>query len=188
MQGDAARSDGAYYWKAKFKMGREPFVLKRIACLTEFLKDVLPVELDEVGEHETVVQRVPPVDQLSPIRFFPESGDERSHQELLNQTHARVRRHFKSPQLDQPQPGRSGVGRIKFVDANLRAMSVAGEIDQEVAKDAVDRPGTYEFGGAGIGDLIEGDLKLIKRVGARFIDARMLAGGTYEESGEEIGE
>ena len=42
--------------------------------------------------------------------------------------------------------------------------------------------------GPGVRHLIEGDLELIQRVGARFIHARMLAGGADEEPGEKIRE
>ena len=40
----------------------------------------------------------------------------------------------------------------------------------------------------GVRDLIEGDLQFVERVRAGFIHPRMLAGGTDEQSGEEIGE
>ena len=49
-------------------------------------------------------------------------------------------------------------------------------------------PGTYVLAGARVRDLIEGDLQFVERVRAGFIHPRMLAGGTDEESGEEVGE
>ena len=145
LDGDTRRGDGTNSRKAELEVRREPLVLKHVSGFAQFLQNVLPVELDKMRQHETVMQRVSPVNQFAPVRFFPESGDQRSHDQLLGQAHARVGRHFKGPQFDQPEPGRSGVGWIKFVDANLRTVGVAGQIDQKVAEDAVDRPGRYEF-------------------------------------------
>ncbi len=44
------------------------------------------------------------------------------------------------------------------------------------------------FAGAGVGNLVEGDFEFVERVGAGFVDARVLAGGADEQAGEQIGQ
>src|SRR5450755_2545664 len=103
--GDSRRCYRTDQRKSKFKVRREPFVFEGIASFTKLLDNILKIALDEMRKHETIVQRSLPVDQLAPVWLFPELGDQRSDQQLLSQAHARMRRHFKGPQFDQPQPG-----------------------------------------------------------------------------------
>ena len=46
----------------------------------------------------------------------------------------------KARKFQQTQPSGRAVRRIEFVDAELGAMRVAGDIDQQVAEDAVHQP------------------------------------------------
>jgi hypothetical protein len=96
-------------------------------------------------------------------------------------------RHFKGPEFHQPQSRRSIVARVQFIDADFSAVSVASEIGQEVAEDAVDSPWTYALAKARVRNLIEGDLQFVERVSSSFIYPRMLAGRPDEESRKEIG-
>src|SRR5579859_5174616 len=64
-------------------------------------------------------------------------------------------------------------------------MRVAGEVDEQVPEDAIDSP-RRDFVFPWIRDLAESDLKLVERIGARLVHARMLAGGTDEQAGEKI--
>ena len=184
----AARSDRTNRWKAKFEMRGEPFRLEQITRLAKLTEDIREIQLDEMRKHETIVQPVAPMDQLAAIRILPEFRDQSPHQQLLSQAHARVRRHFKGTQLHQAQPGRSGVGGKKFVDANLGAVGVAGQIGKEIPENPVHGPGADHFGGSGFRDLIERDLQFIQRIRTGLIHARMLAGGADEESGKKIRE
>ena len=83
----------------------------------------------------------------------------------------------------RPRP----VGRIELVDAELGAVGVAGDVDEQVAEQAVDEPRRRRrFAGAG--SCAEGDLELVEAVVARLVHARRLAGRAEEEAGEEIRE
>ncbi len=86
------------------------------------------------------------------IGHFPEAGDQRPHQQLLRQAHPRVRRHLEAAELHQPQPAGGRVGRIELVDAELGAVRVARQVDQQIAEQAVDEPrrAAVAFGQSGV--------------------------------------
>src|ERR1700689_4123953 len=97
-------------------MRREPFLFEGITGFVQFLENVFPVALDEVGEHKAIVNSCSPEDQRPLIGIFPEMRNQRPHQQLLSEAHARVWGHFESAELNEAQTRRSGVGRIKLVD------------------------------------------------------------------------
>ncbi len=101
-----------------------------------------------------------------------------------------MRRHFEAAEFDQTEPPRRAVGRIQLVDAELGAVRVAGEIDQQVAQQPVDQPGLQGFlaGLELVSHLLEGDFQLVEAFVARLVDARRLAGGADEQAGEQVGE
>ncbi|MEY3459378.1 MAG: hypothetical protein RL215_2535 [Planctomycetota bacterium] len=66
-------------------------------------------------------------------------------------------------------------------------MCVAGEIDEEVAEEAIDEP-VGDPARAGFGYLCEGEFEFCEGVSATFIDSGGLAGGADEEAGEEVRE
>ncbi len=74
------------------------------------------------------------------LRLLPEPGDQRAQQQLLRQAHPRMRRHLERAELDQAQPAGRAVGRIELVDADLGAVRVAGDVDQQIAEQAIDQP------------------------------------------------
>ena len=119
------------------------------------------------------------------VRLAPEARDQRAQQQLLRQAHPRVRRHLEGAELDQAEPAGRAVRRVELVDADLGAVRVAGDVDQQVAEDAVDQPGR-RIAVARIGHLREGDLQLVERVVARLVDARRLAGRADEQAGEQV--
>jgi len=106
----------------------------------------------------------------------------------LRQRHARVRRHFEGPQLQQSETARRALRRVKLVDAELGAVCVAGGVDQQIAQQAIDQPRWQIVAAIRTQrrELAEGDFEFIQRVVARFIDARRLTRRTDEEAGEEI--
>ena len=75
------------------------------------------------------------------IGLAPEARDQRAQQQLLREAHARVRRHLEGAQLEQAEAAGGAVGRVQLVDAELGAVRVAGDVDQQVAEQAVDQPG-----------------------------------------------
>ena len=104
---------------------------------------------------------------------------------MLRETHPRVGRHFEGTEFDQSKPPRRAVRRIKFVDADFRAMRVAGDIDKQIAIEAVDKPQGRRFTGAGRAG--KRDFEFIELIVPCLIDARRLARRTDEEPREEIG-
>ena len=84
---------------------------------------------------------VPQRDQRVPCTALPEARDQRAQQQLLREAHARMRRHLEGAQLQQAKPAGLAVGRVELVDAELGAVGVAGDVDQQVAHDAVHQPG-----------------------------------------------
>ena len=81
----------------------------------------------------------------------PEAGDERAHQELLGEAHARMRRHLEGAHLEQAEAAGRAVGRIELVDAELGAMGVAGDVDEQIAQQPVDQP-RRRLAGLDLGD------------------------------------
>ena len=133
------------------------------------LDEVLP---NEVGQHEAVVERRTPLDERRAIRRLPEAREERAGEQLLHDRGLRMRGHLESPQLDQPQASRRAVGRIELVDAELGAMRVAGDVDQEVSEHSIDQPRGARLPAAR--QLSEGELDFVDRVVPRFVDPRRL--------------
>ena len=122
-------------------MRREPVALEREAVAPQLVEHVVEVVPDEVRQHEAIVQLGAPARQRRRVRLAPEARDQRPQQQLLRQAHARVRRHLERAHLEQAAPPRRAVGRIQLVDAELGAMRVAGDVDQQVPEQR-DRPAT----------------------------------------------
>ena len=138
---DAVVGRLAQQGEAEFEVRHEPLRLEGHAPLAQFAENFKEILHDEVRQHEAVVQRRAPADQRLPIGHFPEAGDQRPHQQLLRQAHPRVRRHFEAAELDQPQAAGGRVGRIQLVDAELGAVRVARQVNQQIAEEAIDSPG-----------------------------------------------
>src|SRR5262249_59889505 len=77
-----------------------------------------------------------------------------------------------------------GVGAKELVETHLGAMHVAGDVDQEVAEQAIDQP---RWCWAVLPrQRAERRLQLVQAVLPRFVDARRLARRADEESREQI--
>ena len=88
-----------------------------------------------------------------------------------------------------PRRPRSRVGAEELVDAELGPVRVAGEVDEEVAEQAVDQPGQARRAlGLQPVELGERDLQLVEAVVAPLVDARRLARRAHEAAGEQVGE
>ena len=103
---------------------------------------------------------------------------------LLHEAHARMRRHLERAELDEAEPARRPVRRVELVDADLGAVRVAGDVDQQVAEQAVDEPRRRRL--LRLIRLLERELELVQRVVPRFVDARRLARRADEHAREEI--
>ena len=166
----------------------KPLRVKVIAGAAESFQDVEKVPPNEVFQHESVVQRRTPTYRRTALRLAPEPGDQRTQEQLLCQAHARVRRHFERAELHQTQPSGWTVGRKQFVDAELGAVSIAGDVDEKIAKQAIDQPRSRRLAFARRRHHRQRDLELVELVVPRLVDARGLAGRADEQAGEQIGQ
>jgi hypothetical protein len=119
---------------------REPRLVDRVAGAVQIVDDRREVALHVVGQQEAIVEPRAPADRRGVVRRAPEPREQRAHEELLRQAHARVRRHLERAHLHQPEPPGGAVGRIQLVDAELGAVRVAGDVHEQVAEDAVHQP------------------------------------------------
>ena len=103
-----------------------------------------------------------------------------------------MRRHLESAELQQPEPPPQRVGAVQLVDAELRAVGVAGEVGEQGPEGPVDQGAKGSEGSrrrdrcAQPLDLGEGDLQLVQRVRAALVHPRGLAGGADEPAGERV--
>ena len=98
-----------------------------------------------------------------------------------------MRRHLEGAELDQTEPAGGPLRRIQLVDADLGAVGVAGDVDQQVAENAVDQPGRHRRA-VGVGNLPEGELEFVELIVARLVDARRLARRPDAQAGEQVGQ
>ena len=92
-------------------MRREPVGVELVAECIELVDDIAQVVPHEVRQHEAVVQLGTPALQARRlVRLGPEARHQRTHQQLLRQAHARMRRHLESAHLEQAEPAGRTVG------------------------------------------------------------------------------
>ncbi len=127
-------------------------------------------------QHEAIVQRRAPADEAAIERRGPEACDEGADEELLREVHAGVGRHLEAAEFDEAEAAGRAIGGIELVDADFAAVGVAGDIDEEIAEQAVGEPGERRGALAGSGHLGKRDLELVEAVVAGFVDARGLRG------------
>ena len=123
-------------------MRREPLGLERVARAAQVVEHVVEILPTKCGSMKRSCSAVPQRTSGWLIRLVPEPRDERAQQQLLRQAHAR-RAAASRRRGTRPAPGGPSApsGRIELVDADLGAVRVAGDVDQQVAEHAVDEPG-----------------------------------------------
>src|SRR5262249_12355763 len=141
---------------------------------------------NEVLQHESVVQRRAPTYRRATLWRAPEPSGQRAQEKLLRQTHARVWRHFERAKLHQAQPSGWTIGREQFVDAELGAVSVPGDLYETIANQGLNQPRPRRLALAGRRHHGQRDLELVELVGPRLVDARGLAGRADEQAGEQV--
>src|ERR1039457_6549635 len=82
---------------------REPGELKWITRFAQIIDDVAKIRLAKVRQHPAVVNIRAPAHETVVVRLAPKLRDQPAQQEMLCQTHACVRRHFKSAHLDKTE-------------------------------------------------------------------------------------
>ena len=105
---------------------------------------------------------------------------------MLRQRHPGIGRHFKAAKFDQTQPAGGAIGGIKLVDTDFGTVSVAGDIDQEVAQQPVGQP-WRRYGPCGR-YLLQRHFQFIKRIMAGLVDPWCLRRGADEQAGKQIAE
>ena len=181
LEADAAPDHRASGGKSKFKMGREPLHLQREPRFSQVADYIRKILRDKMREHKPVVDFRAPPDEAMPVGLLPEPGHERAQEQLLGEAHPLMRRHLERAELDEPQAAACAVRRVEFVDAKFGAMGVAGNVHEQVAKEAVDEP---RWTGAGFGNLPECDFEFVQRIIPGFVKAGMLAGRADEQAGK----
>src|ERR1700734_718885 len=102
-----------------------------------------------------------------------------------------MRRHLEAAKFQQAQSAARTVRVVELVYAKLCAMSVAGDVGQQMPKGPVGDP---RFGWGALGkrsdsvDFGEGDLEFVERLGAALVHPRCLRRGADESTGEQVGQ
>ena len=171
--------------EAEFPVRPEPCRIEGEPVAVQIAKHVEEVGPHVVRQHELVVEQRRPAHHAVVVGLLPKARDQRADQQLLREAHLGVRRHLERAKFHQTQASGGTVGRVEFVDADLRAVRAAGDVDEQVAEDAVDEPGGNARRAARR-HLGERDLELVERIEPRFVDARCLARRPDEQSREQI--
>jgi len=100
---------GSHQGTAEFKMSAEPTGFHVDPGGIEKLHHRVQVLPQIVREHEAVMNQSAPSDEWIAERFFPESGYECANEQLLSETHAGMRRHFKSAEFEETESSGSMV-------------------------------------------------------------------------------
>src|SRR6516225_4953598 len=96
--------------KTKFKVRVKPLRLYWVAAVLKILNHITEVTPNKVREHPAVMNLSSPMHEALVVGLLPEPGDKGAQQELLRQTHARVRRHLKRPHFQKAKPACTGLG------------------------------------------------------------------------------
>src|SRR5262249_38852515 len=134
---------------------------------------------------ESIVQLRSPSHEFASVWRLPESRNERNQHQLLREAHLRMRWHLERAKFDETESTRWAVRRIQLVDANLRAMRIAGHVDEQIAEPAIDQP-RHRRSGAAIGNLRESEFEFVQRIEPCFVDAWRLTGRPNEHPREQI--
>ena len=77
----------------------------------------------------------------------PIVADQSADEQLLGQTHPGIGRHFEAAELDKAEAAGGAIGRKELVDADFRAVGIAGHICEKIAEKAIRQPGQGRAGG-----------------------------------------
>ena len=165
----AAGGEVAIFREAEFEVRREPLGLQRVAIGLHVRHHIHQVLFDEVRHQKTVVQFRPPTRQrLRRVRPLPETRHHRPQQQLLSQAHARMWWHLECAHFQEAESPRRTIGRIQLVDAEFRAVGIAGDVDQQIAQQPVHQPRRHRVARLrGIG--VERQLHFVQRIVARLV-------------------
>ena len=153
----------------------------------EECQHVLEVLPHPIGQQEFVVEARAPANQALSVGPLGQRRQQAAHQQHLGDGHARVRGHLDRPEFDQALPAHGRPPVEQFVDRQFGSVTVAGHVDQEIAKEHVAQPG--RAGLPGLAKRVgEGDLDLVQLVVTGFVDPGRLRGRPDEEAREHVAE
>ena len=136
---------------------------ERIAGAAQIREHVVEVLRHEVRQREAIDEPRPPAHQ--PLRGTARATSRRSARARTSCC-ARLMRACggisKARSSTSPWRPAGAVGAVELVDAQLGAVGVAGDVDQQVAEDAIDQPGRRRR--PRVGDLRERELQLVDAV------------------------
>jgi hypothetical protein len=161
--------------------------------------DVAQVGAAKAGSRKRSCSRDAPADERRGIRLLPEAGHERAHEQGLDAAPSGGAAASRSRAVSSsPSRPRSESGAEELVDAELRAVSVADEVGQQVPQSRSTSHGDVTASpdplgpGSGLGrgalHLGEGDLQLVERLETPLVDPRRLARRPDESAREDIGQ
>ena len=133
-------------------------------------------------QHESVMERRAPPDQAALEWLFPEHANQSADQQHLHESHSDMRRHFERAQFQQAKAQPQTLGRIKLVDAELGAMRVSGDVDQQVAEQSIHD----QRRAIARRQMTECHLQLIQGIHARLVYPRILARRADIHAGKQI--
>ena len=98
------------------------------------------------------MEDLPPPYELAAVgrvRLACKGRHEGPYERRLRDGHAHVRGHLERSELQQALPAVGGPGVEELVDADLRAVRVAGHVDEEVPQERVTEPAGGDLSGFG---------------------------------------
>ena len=172
--------------KAELEVRTEPLCFERQAGLPQVGYHSLEIGPQEVRQHEPVVQRSAPSYQPLPVGLLPEPRDQRAYEQLRARLMRACGAISNARNSTRPEPAHRALGRVELVDADLCAMRVSADIDEEIAKQPVDQPGRNRS--ARVRKLLKRDLEFIEGFVPRLVRARRLTGRPDELAREHVGQ
>jgi hypothetical protein len=118
---DAGGCEGADERTAKFELSTEPGGFHGNACGIQVSDNVVEILPEAVWEEELVVDGVFPVDQRFEKGAFPEGDRKSANEQLLNEAHTFVGRHFEATEFDESESSCGVIGGEEFVDTDFSA-------------------------------------------------------------------
>ena len=130
------------------------------------------------------MERGAPTDQAALEWTFPKHAYQRADEQHLHKTHSDMRSHFEGTQFEQAQAQPATLRGIELVDAELGAMRVSSDIDEQVAEQSIhhDRQAVVRR------QIAERDLQFVQGIRARLVYARRLACRADIHAGKQIRE
>src|ERR1017187_7233621 len=116
-----------------------------------------------------------PTNQTAVEWPFPKHAYQGADEQHLYKTHSDMRSHFKGTQFEEAKAQPATLRGIELVDAELGAMRVSSDIDEQIAEQSIhhDRRAVVRR------QIAKSDLQFVQGIRARLVYARRLACRTH---------